>query len=161
MRGLSAAACLGLATLLGAGTAAAAPAVLTAEGKCEIEINSGGIGAGDQCQRLTLKEDPASGKLIVIFDFASGMTIELQGSAIRVGSWLMMSPAGMRWTNAGGKPQEISNPAGEPNPQITGRCANALQAEGTQLYETHCRVQTPMGEIHITFKLPRTDKPKD
>ncbi|MDB5469489.1 MAG: hypothetical protein JWR84_1049 [Caulobacter sp.] len=157
MRGLIAAAGLGLAVLLGAGTAGAAPAPLTAEGKCEMVI-AAVVGVSDRCNRMTLREDPASGEMILIFDFPSGLVIELQGGDIQVGEWRMMSPGRMRWTNAGGKPQAYSNPAGEPNPQLTGNCAVALQAARTQLFETYCRLHTPLGDLTINFKTPRTDK---
>lgn len=150
----------GLLAMGAAAPAAAQPDVLSAEGRCDFEINTGAVAAGDHCNRMTMKQDAVTGEVILTFDFASGMVVELEGPGIRVAEWMMMSPGSMRWTNAGGKPQELSNPAGEPNPQITGRCSIALQSAATQLYETYCRMRTPLGDVNITFKIPRADKPK-
>jgi hypothetical protein len=143
---------------------AAAPAlgasdVLIAEGRCDFEVNTGSVAVSDHCNRMTLKQDAASGEVILTFDFASGMVVELEGPGIRVAEWMMMSPGRMRWTNVGGKPQELSNPAGEPNPQITGRCSVALQSAAS--YETYCRLRTPLGDVNIGFRTPRPDKPKN
>lgn len=142
------------------GPAFALPPTLSAAGRCDIAINTGAIGAGDHCARMSVQQVEASGEVLLRFEFergwaTDGMVIELQGSGMHIGDWLVMSPGRMRWTNAGGKPQEFLNAARDPDPQITGQCAVRLLEKATAIDETHCRVRTPLGDFTVVFKVPK------
>ena len=150
----------GLLAMAAAAPALALPATMAAEGRCDVAISTGAIGAGDHCARMSVRQVEATGEFVVRFEFergwpADGMAIELEGSGMHLGDWMVMSPGRMRWTNAGGRPQEFANPAGDSEPQVTGQCAVLLMERATRIDQTHCRLRTPLGDLTVVFKVEK------
>jgi hypothetical protein len=151
------AALAGLMLTFGSVGAMAAPATITADGRCDVNVNTGRVVGGGHCKTATVSRDAKTGEVILRFDFADGLTMEMEGPGLAVSAvWLMMSPGRMSWTNPGdSNPQVLANQADSPRDQLSGRCAIALQNDRTQIQEIYCNLKTAVGDIDIEFKVPK------
>lgn len=138
--------------------ALAQPAVMTAEGRCEFVVNSGQVASSAACRRLTLSEDEQTGETVLKVEFDTGLTFEIAGPALQLNNeWRFLSPSQVAWTNPGAKRrQDLTNRTDSERDQIAGRCSIALQGGATRLYEVYCNLKSPIGDIRMEFKVPRS-----